>query len=235
MAARFRPRNDIEVDGRKLCGTGGFFDGPTLFYQGTVLIDLDLELLAGALRHPFGKLDRRGLASIGERVTTLTQLLGRAPPLDRVVAAVSDALAGSVGRLARSADVPAWLEEMAAEHLAEEVGTDAFVLGEPHDEAGEGYRVGEHRASGGTVRAHLRLRPGEEPVIDDVWFEGDFFLTPARAVRDLEAALRGTRTTMAEPRIAAFFAQAPEISSLGIGPAELTAAVSAALDGGARA
>lgn len=23
--ARFRPRNDIEVDGRKLCGTGGFF------------------------------------------------------------------------------------------------------------------------------------------------------------------------------------------------------------------
>ncbi|HET9469723.1 MAG TPA: lipoate--protein ligase family protein, partial [Usitatibacter sp.] len=25
--ARYRPRNDIEVDGRKIAGTGGFFDG----------------------------------------------------------------------------------------------------------------------------------------------------------------------------------------------------------------
>ena len=31
--ARFRPRNDIEVDGRKISGTGGFFDGDVLIYQ----------------------------------------------------------------------------------------------------------------------------------------------------------------------------------------------------------
>ena len=28
--ARFRPRNDIEVDGKKISGTGGYFDGDTL-------------------------------------------------------------------------------------------------------------------------------------------------------------------------------------------------------------
>ncbi|MDH3441196.1 MAG: lipoate--protein ligase family protein, partial [Gammaproteobacteria bacterium] len=28
--ARFRPRNDIEVDGKKISGTGGFFDGDVL-------------------------------------------------------------------------------------------------------------------------------------------------------------------------------------------------------------
>ena len=38
--ASYRPRNDIEVDGRKIGGTGGFFDGDTLFYQGTVLVDM---------------------------------------------------------------------------------------------------------------------------------------------------------------------------------------------------
>ena len=27
VPARYRPRNDIEVDGRKISGTGGFFDG----------------------------------------------------------------------------------------------------------------------------------------------------------------------------------------------------------------
>ena len=36
--AKFRPRNDIEVDGRKISGTGGFFDGDVLIYQGTVLV-----------------------------------------------------------------------------------------------------------------------------------------------------------------------------------------------------
>ena len=27
VPARYRPRNDLEVDGRKISGTGGFFDG----------------------------------------------------------------------------------------------------------------------------------------------------------------------------------------------------------------
>lgn len=41
VPARFRPRKDIEVDGRKIGGTGGYFVGDTLVYQGTVLIDMD--------------------------------------------------------------------------------------------------------------------------------------------------------------------------------------------------
>ena len=38
VPAEFRPRNDIEVHGRKVSGTGGFIDGATLFYQGTLLV-----------------------------------------------------------------------------------------------------------------------------------------------------------------------------------------------------
>jgi lipoate-protein ligase A len=41
--ARFRPRNDIEVDGRKISGTGGAFDDDALMYQGTLLIQFDVE------------------------------------------------------------------------------------------------------------------------------------------------------------------------------------------------
>ena len=54
--ARFRPRNDIEVGGQKLCGTGGFFDGDTLFYQGTVLIDVDPARMMACLNVPAAKL-----------------------------------------------------------------------------------------------------------------------------------------------------------------------------------
>jgi len=52
VEARYRPRNDIEVDGRKISGTGGFFDGDTLFYQGTVLVDMNPADMVAALRVP---------------------------------------------------------------------------------------------------------------------------------------------------------------------------------------
>jgi lipoate-protein ligase A len=50
--AKFRPRNDIEVDGRKISGTGGFFDGDVLIYQGTVLVDMNAQQMVSALNVP---------------------------------------------------------------------------------------------------------------------------------------------------------------------------------------
>ncbi len=229
--ARFRPRNDIEVDGRKLCGTGGFFDGRTLFYQGTVLIDLDLDLISGALRLPVAKASRHQHSQIADRVTTLTRLLGEPPPLARVVELVVEALAACLSREPRPEAPPAVLEELAARAYAEEIGTEGFVTGEVPPDGVSGILVGERAAPGGTVRAHLRLRPGTEPVLQDVWFEGDFFLAPARAVSDLEAALRDVAAEAAPARIAAFFAGTPGITALGIGPAEFAGAVASAVAG----
>jgi lipoate-protein ligase A len=60
--AKFRPRNDIEVDGRKISGTGGFFDGDVLIYQGTVLVDMNADHMVSALRETlagFGRAARR--------------------------------------------------------------------------------------------------------------------------------------------------------------------------------
>ena len=50
--ARFRAPNDIEVEGQKVSGTGGFFDGSTLFYQGTVLVDMDPAMMFQSLNLP---------------------------------------------------------------------------------------------------------------------------------------------------------------------------------------
>ena len=76
VEARYRPRNDIEVDGRKISGTGGFFDGDTLIYQGTVLVDMDPGAMVAALRVPRAKLEKRQLDSAAQRVVTLRELLG---------------------------------------------------------------------------------------------------------------------------------------------------------------
>ena len=60
VPARYRPRNDIEVDGRKISGTGGFFDGNLIFYQGTLLIDFDPAKMLACLNVPAEKLAKRG-------------------------------------------------------------------------------------------------------------------------------------------------------------------------------
>ena len=96
VPAKYRPRNDIEVDGRKISGTGGFFDEDTLFYQGTVLVDLNPADMVAALNVAKAKLEKRALDSAAQRVVTLKELLGQAPEMG----ALQDALlAGFAERL----------------------------------------------------------------------------------------------------------------------------------------
>lgn len=226
--ARFRPRNDVEVGGRKLGGTGGFVDGRTLLYHGTVLADLDLDAMGKALVLPAAKLERRGLGALAERLTTLRALLGEVPPLERVKAALLAGWSEGLGLDPRPMQPPS---ELAAEvrriHDAE-IGTDAFV-DEVQAPGGPPWIVGERRAAGGTIRAHLRLRPGAS-VIQDVVFEGDFFVAPPRAVPDLEAALKDAPLATAPAVIRAFLARAPEVTMLGLTPEDLAAAVAGAVD-----
>ena len=84
VPAEFRPRNDIEVHGRKLSGTGGLVDGETLFFQGTLLIDFDPARMIEVLRVPVEKLAKRDLDDARRRVTTLREVLGRVPPVREI-------------------------------------------------------------------------------------------------------------------------------------------------------
>jgi lipoate---protein ligase len=225
--ASFRPRNDIEVSGRKISGTGGFFDGRTLFYQGTVLCDLDFEAMAGALALPVEKLGRRGLAALAERVTTLRRELGRVPDLASLEGALLQGLAEGLDLHPTPGAIAPLETELADRLLREEIGTEWFVDG-PDLTSAPGVLSGTQRAAGGLIEAHVRLRPGAERRIQQVVFTGDFFCAPPRAVADLEAALAGVRAEDAPTAIERFFAaRLPAI--LGARPEDFAAALAAAL------
>ncbi len=226
--ARFRPRNDIEVDGRKISGTGGFFDGDTLIYQGTVLVGLDPAAMMACLNVPRAKLEKRDLDRAETRVTTLAQLLGRTPGVDEVQRAVLDGLADGLG-LSLVAGVPRAEEEaLAVVKHAEEIGTDAFVYS-IDDPRGEGVLEASRTSAGGTVNAFVRLEgQGAARRIREVLLTGDFFVTPPRIVLDLEASLRGILAAQAGDAIERFFAaNAPGM--LTIAPADFRAAVEASV------
>lgn len=230
--ARYRPRNDIEVDGRKLSGTGGFFDGSTLFYQGTVLVDTDVGRMLAALNVPRQKLAKRTLDSAAQRVVTLKELLGYVPGFDVVRRALVDGFAERLGIAPVPGEITAREEALAALHHDQELGTDAFVTSIDDPAGSEGVYSGTQTGSGGTITAFVRLEGPQQDRVRDVLVTGDFFVTPPRVVFDLEAALRGVATTDIGAAIEDFFARA-SVGLLSASPADFASAINAAVDAGA--
>jgi len=229
IEARYRPRNDIEVDGRKLSGTGGFFEDDTLFFQGTVLVDMNAADMLAALNVPQAKLARRALDSAAQRVVTLKELIGAAPPLQSVREALLAGFAEHLRIAAVPGEITAFEESLAARHYDEEIGTDAFVA--EIDDPGEGMLAASHTGAGGTITAYVRLEGPRRDRVREVLMTGDFFVTPPRIVFDLEASLRNVAVAEAGAAIERYFAQA-NVGLLTVSPADFRTAFEAAVDSG---
>ena len=75
--ARFRPKNDLEVNGRKIAGLGVYFDpfGAMLFHT-SLLVNLDVPLMLRVLKIPYEKIsDKPGTSSVEQRITRVSNEL----------------------------------------------------------------------------------------------------------------------------------------------------------------
>ena len=217
--ARFRPRNDIEVDGRKLSGTGGFFDGESMIYQGTVLVDMNPETMIGALRVPRAKIAKRGLDSAAARVVTLRELLGGvAPPIAAVEQALLAGFQSQLGFEFEPGALTGAEESLARDLYAAQIGRDDFVAEIDGPPGGGAVQVGVHAGAGGTITAYVRREGVAGRRLGQVLITGDFFVAPPRLIYDLESHLRGIEADAAGAAIEEFFAARP------VGLATVTAA-----------
>jgi lipoate---protein ligase len=228
VPAAFRPRNDIEVEGRKLCGTGGFFDGDIVFYQGTLLIDCDLGAVVSALNVPAPKLEKRALDAPAQRMVTLQALLGDAlPPLTDIKAALVAGFAEGLGIEPQwSATSPA--EEALARRLHdEEIGTEDYVFGIDDKSGDPAFGSASHAAAGGTITAFVKLERAGSPRVAEALVTGDFFAAPPRIVLDLEAALRGIAAVEVGAAVERFFSET-RAEVLSVTPADFRTALESA-------
>lgn len=224
--ARFRPRNDIEVDGRKLSGTGGVFEGDTILYQGTLLLRFDAERMLRVLRIPAEKHARRGLGSPRERVTSLAELLGEPPPLATVQAALAAAFADTLGvrfapgrlsaveraehaRALREIDSPEWVR--AVDRSAGEAPQQEVI----------------HRCPAGLIRVGVALDLPRRR-LRQAWLSGDFFVRPRRVVADLEAALRNVAMDEVPAIVQAVLGR-DGVDLMGLRPADFSVALQRAM------
>lgn len=229
LDARFRPRNDIEVGGRKISGTGGFFDGDTLIYQGTVLIDMDPATMLGALRVPRSKIEKRGLDSAAQRVVTVRELLGPAtPPVEEVQRALLRGLEERLDLVFHPADLGAAEESLARQLYDSQIGRDEFAAEIDGPPCGVEVHVGVHTSAGGTITTYLRREGAGGRRVGQVLITGDFFVAPPRLVFDLESHLRGVEVDALGASVEGFFAARP-VGALSVTAADFRRSLEAAL------
>ena len=228
VEAHFRPKNDIEVGGRKLSGTGGTERTHALLYHGTLLTDFDVDTMLQCLRLPISKLDDKQVQGFRQRVTCLRELLGATPPLATLKRALVEGFAEVLGIEfvpgPLSADEQAALAERTRHYASEE-----WVRGVSHDHA-QASALGtvDRKTPGGLLRVAMQVDPARD-VVKATYISGDFFVLPARGILDLEAWLRHTSSRPADlrRRVTSFFA-ARDVSLPGVTIDQLADVVCAA-------
>lgn len=75
--AKLSGRNDIEVDGKKISGNAQFATKGRLYSHGTLLFDVDLDMLEAALQVDPEKYLSKGVKSVRSRVTTIREHLAQ--------------------------------------------------------------------------------------------------------------------------------------------------------------
>ncbi len=229
--AQFRPRNDIEVDGKKISGTGGAFDGDSILYQGTLLVDFDIERMLRVLRIPAEKLSDKAIASARERVANLKDLLGAAPAISEVKRHMTAVFAEAFGVEFRE-DGLNDAEQSAFDEALREIDGPEWVYqhNRPLEEAPTMEAI--YRSKGGLMRVSLSVDTFKER-IKQVWITGDFFVNPRRMVADLESALRDTAIADLRANVHRFFADYP-VEMLMLNRDDFVALIESALPGAAQ-
>lgn len=188
LDARFRPVNDVEVDGRKISGTGGAEWGNALIYQGTILIDFDVDTMLKVLKLPIEKLTDKVVTSFRQRIVTMRELLTRSPEIHEVKTALMHAVESVLGvqvehGLLTNEENSEWLRQKPIFQHRD------WVDRRPAPPSGQDLRQASHKAPGGLIKASLVVDATARR-IRRAYLTGDFFVYPERAVLDLEASLK---------------------------------------------
>lgn len=186
-------RNDILVDGRKCSGYAKRLSRDRMMIHGTLMWDVDLDVLTEALKVPGSKVSAKGIASVRSRVANLRDYLPQYPTLKAFQAALQELLADGDAEYPLSAAQRETVDREAREKFS--------TWGWNFGHSPETTHQGKKKFACGTIEVLYSLRNG---VLTEVAFQGDFLGN--RPAEELAAELKGKRPEeLAGLDVSAFF------------------------------
>lgn len=193
IRAHFRPRNDIEIQGRKISGTGGTELSGAILFQGTVLVDFDVDEMLRALRIPTEKLQDKEIESVKERVTCLKRELGRTPSIRTIKAALAKGFEEAFG--VRFESKPLTFEEESLLKTKLPYFSSPDYIFKIRDSLPRRKTLSSIlKAPGGLIRISIAM-DSKTQVINQILITGDFFAYPKRTIFDLESLLKNSKAS----------------------------------------
>ena len=193
VQAHFRPRNDIEIRGRKVSGTGGTELSGAILFQGTVLIEFDADEMLRALRIPTEKLQDKEIESVKERVTCLKWELGRTPSLPTIKASLARGFEEAFGVTFHHQPLTPGEESLLKARVPLFSSPD-YVFKVRESLPRRKTLTSILKAPGGLIRISLALDTKTQ-VINQILITGDFFAYPKRTIFDLESLLKNSKAS----------------------------------------
>ena len=186
-------RNDILVEGRKCSGYAKRLSRDRMMIHGTLMWDVDLDVLTEALKVPGSKVSAKGIASVRSRVANLRDYLPQYPTLKAFQAALQELLADG------DPEYPLTTAQREAVGLEvrEKFGTWEWNFGHSPETTHQGRK----KFACGTVEVLYSLKNG---VLTEVTFQGDFLGN--RPATELAEELKGKRPEeLASLDVSAYF------------------------------
>ncbi len=226
LKADFRAKNDIEIKGRKISGTGGTEIGNSFMFQGTLLIDFDVNTMLRVLRIPLEKLKDKEVESVKDRVTYLSKELGYRPDIDTLKKYIKEGFQETFSIKLENGELTEDEKEIFNRKL-KKIQSREWIYLSKRDNASALYA--SYKTKGGLVKVSL-VYAQKAKIIEQIILTGDFFAFPVRGIYDLEAALKGIKADSEKIRkkIKDFF-KTNDVKIVGINPEDIAFTINKAL------
>ena len=199
--ARFRARDEIEIDGRVIARAGAALDADALLYQGILMIDGDMQR---AMRVPATPWLSGAPQPAHARNTDLKTMLGQRPDMELVRRNMTAAFESEFEVEFQDGDLSLTEHARYQRALAEIDAPDWINL--VRQPAGDApVCVAAQKVAGGVLHASVIHDRGARRV-KEVRFSDEFDIRPWRTLPDLEAVLRDTPVDRLAYRVRTFFA-----------------------------
>ncbi len=186
--AVFKPRNDIEVNGKKISGMGGATFKNAFLFQGTLLVKDKISEMLYALKVPIDKLKPKEIDSVKERVTCLELETGKTPDRESIKNSLVNSLSKEFsidfqeGRLSEK-------ELNLIERKLPFFSSDKWINRIKLPPESQGQISGTYRSNEGTIRINMVVN-SKQNALRSTLITGDFFVDDRKSLNDMERLLK---------------------------------------------
>ena len=185
LKASFRPKNDLEVDGRKLAGLSASLEADNaILFHASLLVDFDIPLMMDIMNQQPLKLYDKGYSCFSQRITTINEQLGRKIDIGFIADAIEKAFQKKFGSSLEIDEPDEWEQKTINDFIENRYTNHDWIFSHKHPRSKMG--TGELKTPGGLLEIHLSLAGN---TIEHIMITGDFFST-TRDITLLESTLK---------------------------------------------